>query len=172
MQSVIGLFLHSNSTPEKVIELFARASLSISPDAIMKAVDSLSQEALEITRKVGKTGLVSYAYDNFDVELPTTLHGIEQTASNSHHLTSGTLIPLEHGVCLDDLRCSNELWEKSAFNDLSLQKQLFPHVFKVISLVHTKPSPKPKMNHHDHFNAFMFRHSLVHHGPEAFQAFL
>ena len=42
------------------------------------------------------------------------------------HHTSGDLIMLKHGVTLEDLRCSDELWQKSLLNPKVPQDGLLP----------------------------------------------
>ena len=55
---------------------------------------------------MGQTLLAGYAYDNFDVDFKTVAPTIEKAGDTLTHLTSGTLIMLEHGVTLEDLSLS------------------------------------------------------------------
>ncbi|KAG1882356.1 hypothetical protein F4604DRAFT_1532395, partial [Suillus subluteus] len=59
-----------------------------------------------------QTLLASYAYDNFDVELKSHVPLAEKSNNSLKHLTSGLIFPLQHGVTIDDLKCSDELWKK------------------------------------------------------------
>ncbi|KAG2031178.1 hypothetical protein BDR03DRAFT_827070, partial [Suillus americanus] len=61
---------------------------------------------------LGQTLLVVYAYDNFDINLKSTIPTAEKSTNTLKHLTSGLLFPLQHGVTRDDLKCSYELWRK------------------------------------------------------------
>ncbi|KAI0065039.1 hypothetical protein BV25DRAFT_1799070, partial [Artomyces pyxidatus] len=112
LASVIGLFAHSSNTPERVIETLSHAGLCIGSNAINEAVDSLSKEAATKLRELGQTLTAAYAYDNFDVALNVATSTVESGGKMLAHLTSGTLIRLEHGVTADDLKCSQEVWQR------------------------------------------------------------
>ena len=98
LESVFGIFLHSTNTPEKVIIAIAHMGTSISVNSIHGAVHSLSDETTETLCSMGQTLLVSYAYDNFDIDFKRSVPTVETTADTLEHLTSGTLIMLDHGV--------------------------------------------------------------------------
>ena len=109
LQSILGIFLHSTNTPEKVVETFAHAGLSISSRSIHNAIKSLSKEAEKNVRKTIQTLTVSLAYDNFDIFFKSSLPVIEHQ-SKFVSATSATAIPL---FGIDDpniLRCSANLW--------------------------------------------------------------
>jgi hypothetical protein len=116
LESVIGIFLHACKTPEKVIETLAHMGISISVDAIHNAITSLSAEAANTIRKLGQTLSVAYAYDNFDVDLKSSVPMIETAQPSLKHLTSALVFPLQHGITSDNLKCSEELWIKSSIN--------------------------------------------------------
>ncbi|KAJ7710452.1 hypothetical protein B0H17DRAFT_1155424 [Mycena rosella] len=116
LASVIGIFLHASNTPSKVIETLARMGISISVDSIHNAVHSLSRETSQRLRTMGQTLLVSYAYDNFDINFPNVVPTIEKSTDTLTHMTSGGLIYLEHGVKAEDLKCSEELWKTNPLN--------------------------------------------------------
>jgi len=83
LQSALGIFLHSCGTPETVRELLAHMGLSISTTSINEAISNLSKEAIAETRRIGKSLLTTYAYDNFDIDLkhstPTVLGQLQMT---------------------------------------------------------------------------------------------
>ncbi|KAJ6586746.1 hypothetical protein B0H10DRAFT_1925747 [Mycena sp. CBHHK59/15] len=116
LESVIGIFLHASNTPSKVIETLARMGISISVDSIHNAVHSLSRETYERLRAMGQTLLVSYTYDNFDINFPHVVPTVENSTDTLTHMTSGGLIYMEHGVKTEDMRCSEELWKKNTLN--------------------------------------------------------
>ncbi|KAF9236980.1 hypothetical protein BU15DRAFT_49361 [Melanogaster broomeanus] len=116
IRHILGLFLQSAHTPQKVIDTLARVGISISTDAINAAVHSLSIESQTSLRKLGQSLLATYAYDNFDVDLKSHVPIAEKSNDSLKHLTSGLLFPLMHGITADDLKCSQVLWEKSALN--------------------------------------------------------
>ncbi|KDQ31884.1 hypothetical protein PLEOSDRAFT_1022853, partial [Pleurotus ostreatus PC15] len=116
LQSVMGVFLHSCNAPEDIIEVLARMGVSISTTSINDAISSLSKESSNGLKALGRTLTASFAYNNVDIELKHTVPTLEKPHETLVHLTSGTLIPLEHGVVREDLSCSKELWERSAMN--------------------------------------------------------
>ena len=73
-------------------------------------------ESEHTLQTLGRSLIASYAYDNFDVDLKSQVPTVEKSNDSLKHLTSGLLFPLVHGVVLDDLRCSDELWKKSLLN--------------------------------------------------------
>lgn len=109
LQSVLGVFMHSTNTPEKVVETFAHAGLSISTRSIHNATKSLSKEAEKNVRKTMRTLTALLAYDNFDIYFKSSQPVIEHQ-SRFVSATSATVIPI-YGI--DDpsvLRCSADLW--------------------------------------------------------------
>ncbi|KAH7904953.1 hypothetical protein BJ138DRAFT_1138408 [Hygrophoropsis aurantiaca] len=116
LSGLLGIFLHSTHAPEKVIESMARMGLSISVDAIHDAIRSLSAQSHRALQSLGQSLLAAYAYDNFNINLKSTVPTAQKSADTLKHLTSGLLFPLQHGVTSDDLKCSYELWRKSRIN--------------------------------------------------------
>ncbi|KAJ7172147.1 hypothetical protein C8R46DRAFT_1258157 [Mycena filopes] len=116
LESVFGIFLHASNTPSKVIETLARMGISISLNSIHNAIHSLSRETADRLQTMGRSLLVSYAYDNFDINFPNVVPTVEQSTDTLTHMTSGGLIFLEHGVKEEDLRCSEELWKTNPLN--------------------------------------------------------
>ncbi|KAG2743119.1 hypothetical protein P692DRAFT_201841915 [Suillus brevipes Sb2] len=140
LSSILGIFLHSTHAPEKVIETMARMGLSISVDAIHNTVRSLSAESSHALQYLGQTLLAAYAYDNFDINLKSTVPTAEKSTDTLKHLTSGLLFPLQHGVTRDDLKCSYELWRKSRINPLT------PQVLEQIPVAKTPIIPASAMD--------------------------
>ncbi|KIJ96064.1 hypothetical protein K443DRAFT_58662, partial [Laccaria amethystina LaAM-08-1] len=77
LQSIIGVFLHACNTPDAVLELLAHLGVSISPSTISNAVSNLSKESSSDIRKLGRTLLTLYAYDNLDVDLKHLVPTVE-----------------------------------------------------------------------------------------------
>ena len=90
--------------------------LSISLASIHRAISSLSTEAESDIQELGRTLLASYGYDNFELTLPTSIPTLDKPSDGLIHLTSGALLRLDHGVTLDDLRCSKLLWSRNELN--------------------------------------------------------
>ncbi|KAH7917213.1 hypothetical protein BV22DRAFT_979647, partial [Leucogyrophana mollusca] len=154
LSSMIGIFLQSTHTPEKVIETFARMGLSISVDAIHDAVRSLSAQSHRALQSLGKTLLAAYAYDNFDINLKGTVPTVDKSSDSLKHLTSGLLFPLQHGVTREDLRCSYELWRKSRLNP---QAEISTgRCWKDLLELHKEPSHPSGLSRRDRFNLWKF----------------
>ncbi|KAG0704806.1 hypothetical protein DFH29DRAFT_783663, partial [Suillus ampliporus] len=115
-QSIFSIFLQSAHAPQKVIDTLSRMGICVSVDSINAAVVSLSKEAHCGISALGRTLLASYAYDNFEVDLKSTIHTVDKSEDTLKHLTAGLLFPLQHGVTLNDLHCSKALWETSLLN--------------------------------------------------------
>ncbi len=114
--SLIGLFCHSTSAPELVIEVLARAGLSVSLTAIHAMITSLSRNSSEGIRHLAQTLLGAFAYDNFDMDFKSWLPTVEKPGSTLQHATSALIFPLEHGVTAEDLKCASQLWKSDPLN--------------------------------------------------------
>ncbi|KAG1821495.1 hypothetical protein EV424DRAFT_1472322 [Suillus variegatus] len=169
LSSILGIFLHSTHAPEKVIETMAKMGLSISVDAIHDTVRSLSAESSHALQYLGQTLLAAYAYDNFDINLKSTVPTAEKSTDTLKHLTSGLLFPLQHGVTRDDLKCSYELWRKSRLNPLS--DCSIGRTWKDLLSLHQDVSHSSGLSRRDQFNSWKFLHDLCHHGPPYFAQF-
>ncbi|EIN14063.1 hypothetical protein PUNSTDRAFT_35946, partial [Punctularia strigosozonata HHB-11173 SS5] len=55
LQTMVGVFLHSCSTPEAAIELLQRFGISNSSDAINDAVASLAKDSLRQIQQLGES---------------------------------------------------------------------------------------------------------------------
>ncbi|KIL55118.1 hypothetical protein M378DRAFT_91384, partial [Amanita muscaria Koide BX008] len=176
LETIIGVFLHACKTPEKVIEALSRLGISISINAIHSAITSLSAESANNLRKLGQTHLVAYAYDNFDVDLKTSIPTAQRSTTTLKHLTSAIVFPLEHGITLEDMKCSEELWRKSRLNPEADPADLPPqphwkNVFQCIRMAHPVSIDSEGLSRHQKFNAWKFLHDLCTYGPEYFGQF-
>ena len=172
-QSILGIFLHSCQTPEKVIETLAHMGISIATGTINKAIKSLSVNARRTLQQLGRTLTAGIAYDNVDVLLKTSVPTVEKTTENLKHLTSGLFFPLMHGVKREDLRCAKQLWEKSPFNPENLGVQLDKKTYlDLISLLTERDLDNDSMCSQDHFVAWLYLKDLCTYGPSYFHKFL
>ncbi|KAF8448777.1 hypothetical protein L210DRAFT_3341799, partial [Boletus edulis BED1] len=172
LQSLIGIFLQSAHTPQKVIETLARMGISVSIDAIHVAIRSLSTESLQAVKALGCTLLASYAYDNFDVDLKSTNQTVEKSNESLKHLTSGLVFPLMHGVTQDDLRCSRKLWESSPLNPHASTTTAPKNWENLLSLHCGSDKPdEAGLGQRDRFNSWKFLSDLIHFGPPYFSQF-
>ncbi|KAI0705899.1 hypothetical protein BC835DRAFT_1403706 [Cytidiella melzeri] len=160
LQSVMGVFLHSCNTPEKVVKVLTRMGISVSLTSIHCAIHSLKSECFMDIRKLGHTLLVSYAYDNFNVKFSTGILTVEGLQDTLVHLTSGTLIRLKHGVPTHDLRCGSELWEKNPNNpNTSNPIHFHPHTtMKFLYMLqfeaHTFEAPRTRLTRQGLFRTY------------------
>ncbi|TFK77255.1 hypothetical protein BDN72DRAFT_910171 [Pluteus cervinus] len=144
LPGLFGLFLHSCRTPERVITALARIGVSVSDSSIYNSIRNMSRDSVANLRKLGETKLVQYGADNFDVHLKRLLSTLEKNSSTLYHLTSALMMPLQHGVELKDLRCSDELWRKSPLNSfIPLLKD--PEPIEQIPVVQTPITPARAM---------------------------
>ncbi|KAF8185800.1 hypothetical protein K438DRAFT_1973651 [Mycena galopus ATCC 62051] len=172
LESVIGIFLHASNTPSKVIETLAHMGISISVDNIHGAVHSLSRETYTRLRMMGQTLLVSYAYDNFDINFPNIEPTVEKSTDTLTHMASGGLIYLEHGVKEKDLKCSEELWKNNPLNPLFDRSQAAPtHTIHDLEDLHPEADHPSGLTHRERFNAWKFLLDLVTYGPQFFHQF-
>ncbi|KIK32388.1 hypothetical protein CY34DRAFT_110984 [Suillus luteus UH-Slu-Lm8-n1] len=172
LQSIIGIFLQSMHTPQNVVDTLAHIGISISTDAIHAAVKSMSAESQNVMRELGQSLLASYAYDNFDVDLKSHLPVVEKSNDSLKHLTSGLMFPLRHGITIDDLNCSEELWRQSALNTQAIEQDLPPRrTWKDLLSIHSESEVTRNLTRHDRFNAWLFLMDLCTHGPEYFHLF-
>ncbi|KAJ7169358.1 hypothetical protein C8R43DRAFT_1121232 [Mycena crocata] len=172
LESVIGIFLHASNTPSKVIETLARMGISISPGSILNAVHSLSQETHKRLRVMGQSLLVSYAYDNFDINFPNLVPTVEKSTDTLTHMTSGGLIYLEHGVKEDDLKCSEELWRNNPLNSEFDHNNAPPgRTIHDLEDLHPETDHATGLTRRERFNAWKFLLDLITYGPHFFHQF-
>jgi hypothetical protein len=172
LEAVFGIFLHSCNTPEKVIDALAHMGVSILIDTIHNAVCSLSLETYETLRRMGQTLLVAYVYDNFDIDFKTHLPTVKKIHDTLVHLTSGVLIQLEHGVTLEDLRCSEELWKKSKLNPKAKPSDIPPtRTHKDLESLHPESDHPLGLTRRQRYILWKFQSDLFECGPQYFRKF-
>ncbi|KZV63590.1 hypothetical protein PENSPDRAFT_691498 [Peniophora sp. CONT] len=172
LQCTMGIFLHSCNTPDRVRKVFQSIGLSVSPSTIDRMVTSLSLKASLTRRKIGQTLIALYVFDNVDIDLKIHVPTAEQAAIESlAHLTSGFIAKLGHGVTPDHLRCSRELWEKSALNEDASEIPLAPILDDLLDLHPDREFDATGLDWHDRFNIWKCIDDLIHHGPEYFRRF-
>lgn len=172
----MGVYLHSTNTPDKVVSTLHHAGLCVSQASISRAIKSLSAEALTSLSTLGRDLSLAYAYDNFDILLKAQVPTVEMNVDPLKHLTSGLVFPLQHGVQLDDLHVSAELWQKYEFNDTSqsahrvTQSQmwmaLIPRYTALIAPTPVSPLPRNR-----EFGVYLLLHDLIEYGPDYFRSF-
>lgn len=171
---MLGVFLHSCHTPERVIKTLAHLGISISPKSIQRAVHSLSARSGDDIRELAQTLIAALAYDNFDIDFPTSTPTVEGAHDTLTHLTSGLWLKLEHGITPADLRCSQQLWLKSKYNDAAPIKDTVRSINDLtLRLEELLPDDaeameRTQLSRTGRYNAWKFRHDLVHHGPPKF----
>ena len=113
---IIGLFCHSTSVLELLIEMLAHTGFSISLTAIHDMINSLSHKAHEKLKHMSESLLASFVYDNFEMDFKSWMPTVEKPDSMMTHTMSALAFPLAHSVLPDDLKCSSELWETDPNN--------------------------------------------------------
>ncbi|KIK79296.1 hypothetical protein PAXRUDRAFT_161637, partial [Paxillus rubicundulus Ve08.2h10] len=121
---------------------------------------------------LGKTLLMGYANDNFDIDLKTTNHIVENSTDTLKHLTSGPLFPLVHGVVPEDLRCSWTLWERSPLNlHANWSHVVLQRGWEDLLSIHRDLPDKAGLTHRDRFNSWKMLSDLIHFSPAYFARF-
>ncbi|KAI0699966.1 hypothetical protein BC835DRAFT_1267159, partial [Cytidiella melzeri] len=173
LQSVMGIFLHSCNTPKKVIKVLACMGISVSLTSIHRAIHSFKSECSTDIQRLGCTLSASYAYDNFDVKFSTGIPTVDSSEDLMVHLTSGTLIRLEHGVTADDLHCADELWNKSPNNPHA--KNPIPFLpYQTLQFLRTlhpedHDNSAPRLTRRGLFHLYLFKKTLFRYGPQYFK---
>ena len=172
LQSIFGVFLHSCSTPQRVIQSLARMGISISSATILRTIKSLSAETYETLRSMGQSLIVSYTYDNFDIDFKTGQPTVEKSATTLTHMTSGMLTYLDHGVRPDDLKCSAALWEKSPLNPkIAVEDLSAPRTYFNFIKLHPEKPHSTGLTRRERFQAWAFLNDLCTHGSNYFAQF-
>ncbi|KAF8579222.1 hypothetical protein K439DRAFT_1282658, partial [Ramaria rubella] len=115
LPSIVGIFCHASGEPEGVINMLAHAGISISTTSINNIVNSLSIESWAQVWDSGQSLLTAWCFDNFSwLHKPANL--TLETQAVHVEVTSALFQPLEHGVTLEDLHCSEALWAKNPVN--------------------------------------------------------
>ncbi|KAI0313654.1 hypothetical protein OF83DRAFT_1086186 [Amylostereum chailletii] len=160
--SVLGLFMHSSNVPERVLDVVSHIGLAISSTAINNAVNHLENDALIKIKALARTFVAAIGYDNFDVAFNVAEPTIENAGKTLAHLTSGTLIQLEH----------NELWEKSAVNpNANVPPEFTKRTYKDLLNLHPEKDHLSGLDRQEWFQAWQIRQDLLAHGPEYFRRF-
>jgi len=94
--SIVGIFLHLCNTPVKVVKMLSQMGVSISVKSIHNMIALLSNNSQHTIQSLGQTLIAVYAYDNFDVDLKTSVPTTESSADTLVHMTSGDLMQLEY----------------------------------------------------------------------------
>ncbi|KAG1805966.1 uncharacterized protein BJ212DRAFT_1283060 [Suillus subaureus] len=143
--------------------------VSVSVNAIFAATHSLSAQTHHTLCSLGQSLLAAYAYDNFDIDLKSHEHKIENLNKSLKHLTSGLMFPLQHCTSQEDLKCSEELWLKSSLN---LRAEVLPkRGWKDLLSLQPDTPNSSGLTHCDHFNLWKFLFNLVTYGPPYFMQF-
>ncbi|KAK7692792.1 hypothetical protein QCA50_004425 [Cerrena zonata] len=173
LQSMVGLYLHTCHVSEATLDLLARMGCSISTTSVNKAITSLSAQSSEVIERIGRTLLTSFVFDNLDADIKRLVPTAENPNSTLIHITAGMLIPLEHGITLDDLQCSDELWKKSKLNPYAIPDDLPPNpdVYKLMRIHEERERHPSGLLRRTRFNAWVILYTLVHHGPGYFRKF-
>jgi hypothetical protein len=92
---------------------------------------------------LGRTLCCSLAYDNFDVNARTDAPTLERD-SQFIHAASATLIPLSHGVTVDDLQCSQEVYTKTGLDEHNTPGVQIEYTYRDLLPTPRKIAPLPR----------------------------
>ena len=167
--SIMGVFLHACNTPTRVIDALWRLNISISSRSIDLAINSLSNKAEKILKTLGPPMNHAVVLDNFDLQKKHKTPTVEQSTETMFHLTSGSLIQLQH--CEPkDLAYSSYLWERSHYNDRSTI-QLPPFTIFNLFRLHPETPHASGLTRKEQFMSWLFMNDLCTYGPEYFRQF-
>lgn len=157
------MFLHSCRTPQRVVNALSRMGLSVAQRTIHSAINSLSSNASLTLKKLGETHCVALAYDNFDVDLKTSVPVVEKSGGDSlKHLMSGLAFPLQHGVTKEDLRFSDYLWQKFKSNLDSGGNSTGKKTYNDLALLFMEePESDGEPDVHEEFNTWIYLRDLI-----------
>jgi len=170
LQSIIGVFLHACNTPDAVLELLAHLGVSISPSTISRAVSNLSKESSSNIRKLGRTLLTLYAYDNLDVDLKHLVPTVENPLNTLVHLMTGSMFLVIHDITLDDLDCAEFLWKRYQHNFHALPQDIPNIPFEKLFEIHPEDTTSGPLRR-KRFNAWKCASDLIEFGPPYFRKF-
>ncbi|KAF7792563.1 hypothetical protein EIP86_003604 [Pleurotus ostreatoroseus] len=172
LQSTTGLFLHSCNTPEKVIKVLSHMGVSIAPTSIHRAIKSLSRQSALAIRTLGQTRLISLAFDNFDIKFHTLVPTIDAPGDGLVHLTSATMLRLDHGASQQDLLCSDIIWNRQSLtlNPHATDPRPFNPIKTLEFLYTLHPDTKHKsgLTRRGRFNSWFALKILTEDGPSGF----
>ncbi|KAI0669880.1 hypothetical protein C8Q78DRAFT_1070340 [Trametes maxima] len=175
LQSLTGIFLHSCGAPEKLVKVLSRMGLSIAPTSIQRAIKSMSEHSADDVEDLARTLLASYAFDNLDTKLPGGIPTVDKLQDGLIHITTGTLLRLEHGVTPEDLRCGKLLWSRSENNpspDADPRPFDARAAMRRLLTLHREPDlPDGTLSRRGRFRKWFFIRTLLKHGPPAFSHF-
>jgi len=170
LQSIIGVFLHACNTPDTVLELLAHLGVSISLSTISNAISNLSKESSSDIRKLRRTLLTLYAYDNLDVDLKHLVPTIKNPLNTLVHLTTGSMLPVIHDIMLDDLDCAEFLWKRYQHNFNALPQDIPNIPFEKLFEIHPEDM-ESGLSRRKRFNAWKYTSDLIEFGPPYFRKF-
>lgn len=170
LQSILGIFCHACNAPEKLVKVLSKMGVAISLESVRRATLSLSEKSSRSIQKLGGSHLASYGLDNFDLLLKAQVHTVDDTRElGMLHMTSGTLLPLQHGVVLSDLRYSKLLWDRSEYNTHASDPRLFNPWTTLQHIYTLHPDERGAgLSRRGEFRSWVFLRSLIEHGPEFF----
>jgi len=98
VQTLLGLYLHSNGVHSRVIALLARCGVSVSYDTVLQRIKALSEEATTAVSAAAKSSDSVTVYDNFE-----QMEGVkEQRVEDNSVFYSVTTAGVFHGREMPD----------------------------------------------------------------------
>ena len=170
-QSAVGVFFQSCNAPETLRELLAHMGVSVATTTINAAIKSLSKQADVAIRHLGQSLLVSYAYDNLDVDLKHSIPTAENPQDTLAHLSTMTMLPYHPSIKLQSLSYSQELWEKCRHN-VNARLQDIPSVtFDQLHSIYPEEPHPSGLTRRQRFGAWKYLVDLIDFGPPYFRKY-
>ena len=167
-QSAVGVFLQSCNAPETLRELLAHMGVSVAMTTINSAIKSLSKQADVAIRDLGQSLLVSYAYDNLDVDLKHSVPTAENPQDTLAHLSTITMLPYHPSIKLESLSYSQELWKKCRHLNARLQPSV---TFDQLHSIYPEEPHPSGLTCRQRFGAWKYLVDLIEFGPPYFRKY-
>ncbi len=145
------------NAPEKLVKVLSHIGVAVSLTTIHQAIKLLAHESQEELRELGQTLLNAHVYDNLEFQLNISISTLDKPADGLLHLTSSALLKLDYDVTLDDLHCSDLLWNRSELNLRASDLRPFdPYkMLNKLYTLHTKQAPGPgELTHRRHYRSW------------------
>ena len=112
LQSVVGFFLESKSTPEGVIKILVHIGVSVSTQTTHNMINSLTKSAAHSNKYLPSSMII---YDNFNMDFKVAQPTMGKAGLHTS-MTSATFALYAHGFVQGDLKFTKELHATSRFN--------------------------------------------------------
>lgn len=158
--------------PRLLSSSFRDWGVSLTTSSINNMVNNLSKDTAVEMKELGCTLLAAYTYDNVDINLKHATATGDALEDTLIHLTSGTMLRLDHGITPNMLACSEALWKSNEINPKALPNHIPPTMsYEQLLNIHPKDEHLSGLTRRERFGVWVFLRDLVMHGPPYFRQF-